>query len=313
MLKEGYEVRAFVRERSYQEHLKKLPVDIRHGDILNIDSIVRALDRVDTIFHTAAVYDLSHTDRDKRILETAVTGTNNLFEAASRKNAVSKIIYTSTAGTVGSTLDKNILLDESSYETGSHLFPYNKAKIDAENLALALAKRHNIYTVICNPSTIIGIDDYKLTPSNKMLLTFERFGMVYINGGHSLVNVQDAAVGHLSAMRRGKNLQRYILSGDNIQVRALIRKINGILNRRRPLIKLNRPLLYSIAFGLECLSKISGREPLLTRSRASKTVNRFSFYDNSRAMNELGFSPRPLDSYLDETLLWLIKRYPQAK
>lgn len=312
LTEEKYSVRAFVRKTGNQALLKKLPLHIIYGNVFDPDSLARALDGVDTVFHTAAVYDLSPADNTK-IRETAVHGTRNIFEAASKIKTVAKIIYTSTAGTVGWSEDKERLLDESDYAGDNCLSPYIRAKIEAENLAVESAKKYNIFTVICNPSVIVGKDDYKLTPSNEMLLTLNRFNMFYVDNGHSLVFVEDAARGHINAAHYGRNLQRYILSGENIELKDLMQKINKIYNRNIPLIRLNRPLFLSAAFGFEVLARMTGKTPLLTRAKARKMSNRFAFYDHSKAQKELNFHPRRIDSYLKETLDWLVGRYSMPK
>ncbi|MFH1245534.1 MAG: NAD-dependent epimerase/dehydratase family protein [Candidatus Omnitrophota bacterium] len=308
LTEEKHSVRAFVRKTSYQDRLKELPLTIVYGDVFNMDSLQRAMDGIDTVFHTAAVYNLSPADNHK-IIETAVRGTKNIFEAASKTKTAAKIIYTSTAGTVGSSADKKRLLDESNYAKDSGLFPYIRAKIEAENAAIESAKKYGIRTIICNPSVIVGKDDYKLTPSNEMLLTLNKFNMIYVDSGHSLVYVEDAARGHINAARYGRNLERYLLSGDNVELKTLIQKINKIYNRKIPLIRLNRPVFLFVSLGLEVIAKMTGKDPSLTRTKAGKTINKFSFYDNSKAKKELNFYPRKLDSYLKETLDWLLRRY----
>ncbi|MBU1367062.1 MAG: NAD-dependent epimerase/dehydratase family protein [Candidatus Omnitrophica bacterium] len=220
LISKGYKVKAFIRPSSFREHLLKLPLEINYGDILSLDSLKKAMKNVEAIFHTAAVYKLSQEKKDDSIIKIAVEGTKNLYQAAF-ESRVKKIIHTSSVETVGLSYDKNILLNESDF-TKKAFYAYSIAKIKSEIITLELARRFNLYTVICNPSTVIGRDDYKPTPSNKMLLNYAKYNLFYVESGQSLVDVQDVAQGHISALLKGRNLERYILSGDNMEIKDVI-------------------------------------------------------------------------------------------
>lgn len=313
LVAEGHEVKAFIRSSSYREHLLNLSVDICFGDVLDINTLKNAIDGVDIVFHTAALYKLTEAEpkkqniKDDPIIKIAVEGTKNLFQAAHDRN-VKKIIYTSSAETVGLTYDRKKLLDESYYARDT-FYVYSIAKVESEKIALDLAKKYNLPTVVCNPSTIIGKNDYKLTPSNKMLLNYVKFNSFYVKGGQSLVDVEDVARGHLSALIRGRDMQRYILSGENIEVKDLIILIRKIMNIKYPLFKLNKLFLYPAAFVFEVAAGITNKEPFITRRKVARAVGSYSYYDCSKARKELGYSPKELGEILPSTLTWLIGRY----
>jgi len=309
---EGINVRAFIRESSYKEHLLRLPVDVCYGDVFDVTSLKKAMEEMDAIFHAAAIYKLTEPTCNKRphedpIIRTSLEGTKNLFRAAS-ENHIKKIVYTSSVETIGLTYNKNILLDESCF-TGDTFYIYSTAKIESEKLAIELAEKYGIHTVICNPSTIIGKDDYRLTPSNNMLLSFVKNNKFYVDGGQSLVDVEDVAHGHINALYKGRHLERYIISGENIEIRDLIALIREILKIRGPFIRLNKALLYPAAFLFETFSAITKRPPFITRRKVLRSIGSYSFYNNSKARKELDYLPRPLKETLPSTLAWLLRRY----
>jgi len=281
--------------------------------MFEIDSLKRVMKGVDIIFHAAAVYKLTEAASngsvagDEPIIPTAIEGIRNLYQAASESH-IKKIIYTSSVETIGMTYNKNKLLDESCF-TKEAFYIYSIAKIEAEKLAFELANKFNIHTVICNPATIVGKDDYKLTPSNKMLLNFARNSFCYVEGGQSLVDVEDVARGHLNAFNKGRHLERYILSGENIEIRDLIILIREILNIKGPLIKLNKLFLYPAALFFEMLSKITKKTPFITRRKIIRSIGSYSFYDNSKSRKELDYSPGELKEVLPSILSWLVERH----
>lgn len=303
----GYQVKAFVRPSSYKNHLLQLPIEICYGDILEIDTLRKAVEGVEAVFHTAAIYELTEEEKDNLIIKTSIEGTRNLYQASYEKQ-VKKIVYTSSVETVGLSYNINKLLSESSF-AAEGFYVYSAAKVESERVALKLAKKFDLPTVICNPSTVIGKEDYKLTPSNKMLLNYVKYNLFYVDGGQSLVDVEDVARGHLSALLKGKNMERYILSGENIEVKDLIILIKRILNIKSPLFKLNKFLLYPIAFICEAASRLTINEPFLTRRKVKRAIGSYSYYDCSKAREELSYFPKNLTETLPFTLHWLMERY----
>lgn len=310
---EGFNVRAFVRPSSFIGHLSLLPLEINFGSILDAESVREAMRGMDVVFHTAAVYQLTETRRrpgrivNDPIVRTAVEGTKNIY-AAALENNIEKIIYTSSVETIGLTRDKNKLLDEFAFSEDD-FYIYTTAKIQSERIALGLAETCKLPTVVCNPSTIIGKDDYKPTPSNQMLLNLARFSAFCVEGGQSLIDVEDVARGHLGALKFGKPRERYILSGENIEMRDLIGLIRKHLNRKGPVFELGKVLLYPAALALEKISRMTGKNPFFTCAKVDRAVGSYSFFDNNKAITVLGYRPQNLETTLPSTLSWLLKKY----
>lgn len=304
---QGYGVKAFIRPCSFKEHLLKLPLTICYGDILDVSALKKAMKNIDYVFHAAAVYKLTNLDRSELIIRTATEGTTNLYQAA-YENRIKKIVYTSSVETVGLTYDKNKPLDETIFTTEC-FYAYSRAKVESEKIALDLSKKLGLYTVICNPSTVIGKNDYKLTPSNNMLLNFSRYSLFYLEAGQSLVDVEDVALGHINALLKGRNLQRYILSGENVEIKDVVILIREILGIKGPVFKLNKQFLYFSAFICEILSNLMQKEPFFTRKKVLRSIGSYSYYDYSKAKEELGYRPKSLNEILPGALAWLRERY----
>ena len=316
----GHRVRAMVRRSSYIDHLRELDVELRYGDVMDLVSFKEAMVGVDAVFHAAAVYKIAAKDEAAgeskggagTVIDTAVLGTEFLFKAA-RECGVGKVVYTSSVATVGTGKDKAHPLDESSAvgEGGGEgvSFDYYVAKIESEKLAVKLSKEYSIETIICNPSAIVGGMDFKPTPSNNMLLDMAKKSRFYVAGGQCIVHVEDVAEGHMLALEKGKPGERYILGGDNVELKALFLMIRKALGISGPFIKLPKPLLYAAAIAFEILQKLTGLTPPFTCKKVKKSVGSYNFFDSSKAKRELGYAPKHLPDFLPQTLEWLRERY----
>jgi len=291
------------------QHLNELPIELSRGDILDPASVLKALDCVHTVFHAAAVYDTSSTDASA-IVKTAVEGTTNLFEAAARTRP-KQIVYTSSVVAVGRSRNPNILLDET-YFSHDFSYPYYRAKIESEELATELAAKHSLPTVFCLPAVVLGGGDYKVTPSNRMLLNVSRRPFACVDGGACYVHVEDVATGHLLASEKGKPGERYILGGDNLLHREFAKLVVRAQRRSVPVVQIPTRFLHAAATVGDMVERVTHRPMPLTHDRLEKAVGRFGFYDLTKARRELGYSPRGADAYLAELLEWLHQHAPGA-
>ncbi len=78
LLAGGDRVRCLVRRDGVPEHLTGLPVEVVVGDVTRPDSLVRAVDGVDEVYHLAARL-TAMTERD--MLRTNGGGTRHLVDA----------------------------------------------------------------------------------------------------------------------------------------------------------------------------------------------------------------------------------------
>ena len=83
-----------------------------------------------------------------------------------------------------------------------------------------MVKHAGLPAVIVNPSTPIGPRDIKPTPTGRIIVEAARGRMPgFVDTGLNFVHVDDVATGHLAALRKGKIGERYILGGENVQLR----------------------------------------------------------------------------------------------
>jgi dihydroflavonol-4-reductase len=315
LLDRGRDLRAMVRETSSKEPLRSADgltpahLEVVFGDVLDPASLARALKGVDCLYHCAAVFQtrFSKPGEEALMLRTNIEGTRNVLEAAA-KAGVKRIVYTSSVAAIGCSRDPRVILDEKTWNEDP-IDGYVASKTDSERLARELQQKLGLDIVYVLPATVIGPGDYKPQPNNDFILkAMQSAPPVYFANGHSYVDAEDVAEGHLLAEEKGKNGERYLLGGDNVNIRDLFSRISRLTGGRMPFLKVGHLFVSVVGLAVELKAKILGEPPLFTRKKAHKLIDYYGYFDSSKAKAELGYSPRNLDEILLRCRDWYGQR-----
>ncbi|HEY5931606.1 MAG TPA: NAD-dependent epimerase/dehydratase family protein, partial [Nitrospira sp.] len=213
LLKTGVEVRVIARPGSDSTNLRSLNLEKVHGDLRDKESLRQALSGCRQLYHVAAHYALWAKD-PSIFYDINVAGTRNLLEAA-REVGVERTVYCSTIGAIGLPQGGGLGTEETPVSLEQMAGHYKRSKYLAEQEVLKLAKR-GLPVVIVNPSAPVGEGDVKPTPTGQVILDFMKGRMpAYIETGMNIIDVDDVAPGHLLAMEKGRQGERYILGSKN--------------------------------------------------------------------------------------------------
>jgi dihydroflavonol-4-reductase len=175
--------------------------------------------------------------------------------------------------------------------------------LSVERVVEALATR-GLPVVIVNPSTPVGPRDIKPTPTGRVIVEAARGRMpAFVDTGMNLAHVDDVAAGLVAARARARPGERYILGGDNVPLREMLREIARLTGRRAPTLELPRAPLYPLAAAAEAIASVTGREPLLTRDGLRMSRHRM-YFTSEKAMRELGYRSRPCADALRDAVDW---------
>ncbi|MFQ5689539.1 MAG: NAD-dependent epimerase/dehydratase family protein [Gemmatimonadota bacterium] len=268
-------------------------VQYARGSVVDRESVRQALRGVDRIYHLAARSGLWSRDKDA-FRKVNLLGTRTVLEEA-RRAGVRRLVLTSSetvlrAGVRGS------------------LGPYPLSKLQAQEEALEAA-REGIPLVIVNPTALIGPGDVRLTPPSRMLLGFlngeYRF---YLKSTLNLIDVRDAALGHILAAERGRVGERYLLAGEDVETDILLR----MLEEMTGLQMTRRRIPYWLALSAGAVNEfladhVTHRTPAASVAavRLTRAPMRLNGTRNAR---ELGLSPRPTRESLHDALRWFAAR-----
>ncbi|MFI5322229.1 MAG: SDR family oxidoreductase [Thermodesulfobacteriota bacterium] len=297
----GDRVRILLRKTSNTINIDKIDAERVYGDVTDIDSIRKAMDGCDTLYHTAGIVSFKQADY-KKMDDINVKGTNIVFTAA-MEAGVKKAVYTSSVAAIGLKPGKEPADEETPFDPASTDIQYIKSKYYGEQEALKFVGK-GLPLVIVNPSLVIGAGDVYVSTSGIILWYCKRKLPGYTDGGINLVDAEDVAQGHLLAAERGRIGERYILSNRNITIKDLFGVLEKVTGIPSPRLKIPYPLAYIGAFIAERIFGISAPNYVAMDIDSIKGSKHYWYFDNSKAVRELGFSPRPLEETIESTVKW---------
>ena len=297
----GYDVRALVRPKSSTLTLGNLGVEEAQGDLRDRESIARAMQGRQGVFHCAAMYTFWSRDPSE-VYRVNVEGTKVIFEEAERAG-VERAVYTSTVSTIGLP-KKGLGTEDTQLRPQDLVGHYKKSKYLGEQEALA-ATSNGLPVVVVNPAAPIGPWDVKPTPTGGIVLDFLRRKLpVYIGTGMNVIDVEDVATGHVLAMEKGVPGQRYILGHRNMTLLEVLLTLEAITGVRAPRVRI--PINLIILLGMidylieGKLLKRKPRIPLEGMRVAKKPM----YVSSAKAVRELGLPQSPVEEALEKAVRW---------
>jgi dihydroflavonol-4-reductase len=297
----GDDVRVLVRSAEKGAELERLGCELLLGDLSDQAAITAGLAGCDALIHNAAVYEVGIPESEHRAMyEANVIGTENALSAALAANTP-KVVYVSTVGAFGNTHGE--VVDET-YEHPGREFTsyYEQTKYEAHQIAKRLIAEQKLPCVIVQPGGVYGPDDHSAIGTQihqflagKMpLIAFPELGM-------NMVHVEDVADGILLALDKGTVGDAYVLGGEITTMRELIGAVGRVADKKPPSRAVPTGLLKLMAPAGPLVGKVMGQPPNLRELISSADGVTF-WAKHDKAMAELGYSPRGLETGLRETL-----------
>ena len=302
LLARGYAVRAMARANSDKRNLADLDVEFAIADLQDADSLTKAVQDTQLLFHVAADYRLWVPD-PAAMYATNVEGTRNLLLAA-MDAGVERIVYTSSVATLGIPPNGQPGREDTPTSIENMVGPYKRSKFMAEEVVRHLANTEQCPVVIVNPSTPIGPGDIKPTPTGRVILDAINGRIpAFVDTGLNIVHVDDVAEGHLLALDKGRVGEHYVLGSEDMSLEVLLGKVAGIVGRRAPRMRIPLPLAMGVAHVTEAWARISGSEPQVTLD-AVRMARKKMYFASDKAIRELGYRPRSGDLAIADAVAW---------
>lgn len=238
LVKKGYNVRAFVHYNSFstlgwlEEHNLKDEVELISGDIRDMDSVAKAVQGVEVVFHLASLIGIPYSYVSPlAYIKTNVEGSYNVLESV-RRFDVAKMIHTSTSEVYGTAQyvpinEKHPINPQS---------PYAASKSAADHFAMTYYKSFGTPVTVIRPFNTYG-------PRQSARAIIPTIVAQILNGQKTLklgnvtptrdLNfVTDTVKGFvkvgLDETTTGKILN--LGTGKEITIEALVKKIAAIMN-----------------------------------------------------------------------------------
>ncbi|MHB1935877.1 MAG: hopanoid-associated sugar epimerase [Acidobacteriaceae bacterium] len=298
----GADLRLLTRKTSRTQHLESLHAELVTGDLLRAENLRSALSGCDALVHVAADYRLWVPD-PRTMYAANVEGTRALLQLA-RETGVSRVVYTSSVATMGFRSDGTVVDEETPVSIENMIGHYKRSKFLAEREAIEAARRGQ-HVVILNPTTPLGANDAKPTPTGRIVVDFlNRKFPAYVDTGLNLVDVQSVAATHVAALERGSSGERYILGGENLTLKQILNRMAAMTGLPSPTMRVPHFVAMTFAFFDEWTTgRILGREPRAT-VEAVRMGKKKMFASSAKAERDLAYRVLPVDSALRAAIDW---------
>lgn len=299
---QGADVRVLVRATSRTENIAGLKAERVTGDLRDPDSLRKAMQGCEFVFHVAADYRLWVRDPDQ-MYRSNVEGTRAIIRAA-QENHVRRVIYTSSVATMGFSTTGHIADETSPVMLEDMVGPYKRSKFMAEQIALE-AGRGGANVVVVNPTTPIGDQDIKPTPTGRIIVDFlKRKFPAYVDTGLNIVDVKDVARGHLLAMEKAVPGERYILGGENLKLKQILDKLSAITGLPSPRMKVPHAVALGFAVFDQFFTGIIMRKEPRATIDAVRMGRKKMFASSAKAERDLGYKAGSVDDALRRAIDW---------
>lgn len=291
----GFDVHLLIRKRNSNIEILRSQGAVAHeADLFKPESYRTVLDHASALFHLAAE-NTTDTSDETRVIQNTLSLTQKVVNTA-RESGIKTIIYTSSVVVLGRSSDPKILITEQNKNLSPES-PYVKGKILAEEYCKSVIDQgYDIRRIY--PSWVVGSHNVKFTPPHVIIRNAITEGQLFhFDGGISIADVREVAKGHVNAWMKGKPQGQYLLGGVNTTFFDLYSHLAVINKRTVPKIKIPKWVMVA---GAVLLKMVLGKKSPIDPKYVRSIIGKYSWYDSSKAIQELGYSIPSLHVSLTE-------------
>lgn len=304
----GKTVRSFVLRG--EEAARHLPegANVYEGDVTDVSSL-------DTLFsdipedtavyciHCAAMVSVSNLVADK-IWHVNVDGTQNIIDQCKTHGA--RLIFIGSTGAIPEEPKGTIIREVESFDPNAVIGIYDQTKAASCQLVLDAIHAGEIDGCLILPSGISGPGDYTFGNVAGVIKEYVEGKMpAGVEGTFNCADNRDMAETIVRACKEGRSGESYILGGDQIgmkEVFDILAEHTGL-----PTIKTILPAGMGKFLGsMSDMAEMVTHKPQRMTSFAVYNLVRNNEFDSSKAMKELGYSPRSMAQSIAEEIDWMI-------
>ena len=286
----GEDVDALVREGSDARALEELGATIVRGDVLVPGDVARAAAEAGRIIHLAGL--VAYERRDIARLRAVNVDSVAIAVAALPEGA--RLVHVSSVAAIGPAPARDRpATEEQPWPERASAYPYPASKRAGEQVALG-AVRDGKDIVVASPAFVLGAGDLNKSSTFAVWRYLQGTLRIHTPGGLSYVHVDDVAAGIVAVADRGRTGERYALANrdGNLSHEDFFQRIGEVTGVRRRMIGLPHGLAIA---GAQVL-----RWPI--KPGEVRSATNWWFYDQAKAEQELGYTNRPLDETIAETV-----------
>lgn len=303
-LEKGDRVRVMVMPGEDRSPLAGMDVEFVEGNLLDAESLTRAVQGMDQLYHLAALFAIWTKDPDLHY-KINVDGARAMMQAAMAAG-VEKIVFTSSIAAIGIVGNGGWATEDTAFNSWPWASDYILSKFISHQMVKGMVCEGLPVTMVM-PGLPFGPGDRAPTPTGTMILRTLRGQMKnYWDGGVCAVDVRDVAAGHVLAMEKGRIGQSYILANKdgnmtNKAFLGLVGDVAGVADVAKN--EVAGKTMLRVAKMAELWSKLSGRAPMTTYKN-TLYVLQHGYVDPSKAVQELGLPQTPIETAVTDSVQW---------
>lgn len=295
LAKSGKKVRALKRKNSSLQQIERIfkinssdsenllkNIEWFEADTTNILELEEAFEGITKIFHCAAFVSYNPKDKEK-MFEINISGTRNVVNLCLDKK-IEKLVYVSSIASLGSTIDEELITEETYWESASKNSNYSQSKYFSE-MEVWRGIAEGLNAVMINPSIILGVGN---TSSTSIFRLIKKGFTYYTKGITGFVDVRDVSKSMILLMNSDISSERFIISAENYCWK-------DIFELMAENFKVQKPTKYATNFLTEIawrLAKIKGKitfsSPTITKETA-RTSHKVLKYSNTKFKEKFNF------------------------
>ncbi len=309
----GHTVRAVVRNvdktaSALEMHALAgdLGIDIATADLTDHGALKRALDGVDAVVHTAAMFSLNPNDAE-RMAELNPSSVSSIISIASELG-LSKVVYVSTMGVFVPAPEPVV---SASSDLAEGCGPYTASKIAAEKIARA-AVADGAPVISVYPGAVLGpIDPNPELSDSQVFLRDALKGKIPValaGANLPIVDVRDVATVCVGAIEGGEH-SRYLVPGETVMLTDIYQALSEMTGTNLKLRSAPEFVFTLAGKAADLASKLTKKKMLVTdesvqmliHGAASKDV----VYDWDPAKADFGVPGRGWRETVRDAAVWL--------
>jgi len=299
LLEKGRAVRAVVHQDT--RAIDGVDVERVSATVKDVDSLVRAFEGADVVYHLAARIVISAADEDE-VHAVNVQGVRNVLDACERAGVRRLVHFSSIHALAQKPVDEPLDETRPLADTGPCLL-YDRTKALGQREVMAAVER-GLDAVIINCGAVLGRNDFKPSHQGEMLLgLYHRRIPALVPGGYTWVDVRDVVDGAMAVEEKGKTGESYLLTGEWISMLELSKLVGEVTGAKTPRLVLPMILAKIGAPFVTGWARLRKQRPLFT-SESLSVLSGNTRMSHEKAARDLGFDPRPLPETIADTFAW---------
>ena len=323
LLDRGHRVRSFDRVPSPLPQHPQL--EVLQGDITDAGVCARAVDGIDTVFHTAAIIDLmggaSVTDEYRqRSFAVNMGGTENVVRAG-QEAGVKRFVYTSS---------NSVVMGGQNIAGGDETLPYTErfndlyteTKVIAERFALSQNGVGGMLTCAIRPSGIWGRGDQTMfrrlfesvVAGHVKVLIGRKSARLDNSYVHNLIHGFILAAEHLVPGSTAPGQAYFINDAEPINMFEFARPVVEACGVSWPRVRVNGPVVRAAMTGWQRLHFRFGIPAPLLEPLAVERLYLDNYFSIAKATRDLGYRPLfTTEQAMAECLPYYVDMFRQMK